>query len=94
MLEFDDSLFLLSEADSTMSLTTKIFLLSSQFICVEILSLIFEVLSPSLVKISDNWNTSALSSNFISGGISFLILRSWMSPHVMYGSAVWFLGFV
>ena len=22
----------------------------------------------------------------------FLILESWMSPHVMYGSAVWFLG--
>ena len=32
------------------------------------------------------------SSNYLSVGISSLILRSQMNPHVMYGNAVWFLG--
>ena len=76
MLEFDDSLFLFLEDDSTMSLTTRIFLLSSQFVHMEILSLIFEIPNGSPVKVSDNWNTPALSSNFIPDGISFLILIS------------------
>ena len=87
MLEFDDSLFLFSEAHSTMDLTTRIIFLSSQLVCMEILSLIFEILNGSLVKF-----VNSDSSNFISIGISFLILRSQTSPHVMYTSAVWFLG--
>ena len=77
-LEFDDSLFLFSEADSTMNLTTRIFLLSSWFFHVEILSL-FEFPNGSLVKFV-NWN------------LSVSLLRSQTSPHVMYSSALWFLG--
>ena len=59
MLQFDDLLFLFLEADSTMNLTTRIFLLSSQFVCMEILSLIFEIPNGSLVKFV-NWDISAL----------------------------------
>ena len=47
MLEFEDSLFLFSEA---MNLTTRIFFLSSQLIHVELLFLTFEILNGSVAK--------------------------------------------
>ena len=46
-LEFDDSHFLFSEA---MSLTTRIFLLSSQLVHAKLLSLTFEILNSSPVN--------------------------------------------
>ena len=39
---------------------------------------IFEILDDSPVK-------------FVNWDLSVLFLRSWMSPHVMYGSDLWFL---
>ena len=57
MLEFDDSLFLFSEPDSAMNLTTRIFLLSLWLAHVEIPSLIFEIPDESLAKFV-NWDLS------------------------------------
>ena len=46
-----------------------------------------------LIGISSCLTVDILDAILISTGISFLILRSQMSPHVMYGSAigVWIL---
>ena len=59
MLEFDDSPFLFLEADSTMNLTTGIFLLSAWLFHVEIPSLIFGIPDDSPVKFV-NWDLSVL----------------------------------
>ena len=61
-----------------MNLPTRIFLLSL-LIMWRFLSPIFEILNGSLVK-------------FVNWDLSVLFLRSQTSPHVMYSSAVWFLG--
>ena len=97
MLEFDDSFFLFLE---TMSLTTGIFFFLSTACPCEAAFSYFWNLNSSPVKFVKliflksfiSSETSILSDEKISIGISFLILGSWMSPHVMYGSVVCFLG--
>ena len=81
-LEFDDSVFLFYFG-LAMNLTTRISPSFFSFLITYLLgvsSLILEIPDDSLVINSNNWD------------LSFLFLRSWMSPHVMYGNAVWFLG--
>ena len=97
MLEFDDSWKLVTVLSFLCELETFSYLLNFQpqnllllFIFEKLL--VSQNLQKFLIGISSsclNFNIpdACLVENFNSRDSSFLILESWMSPHVMYGSA-------